>query len=122
MAKSILIVDDSSSLRTAVRIALTGAGYEVVEAADGQQALTKLDGTKYHLVISDVNMPNLDGFGFVTAMKQNAAYKYTPVVMLTTEDGGEKKERGREAGVKAWIVKPFVPPQLLAVVSKLVMP
>lgn len=122
MPKTILVVDDSSSLRIAVRIALTGAGYEVVEAEDGKQALTKLDGRKYHLVISDVNMPNLDGYGFVQAMKQLAAYKYTPVVMLTTEDSNEKKERGREVGAKAWIVKPFLPPQLLNVVSKLVMP
>lgn len=122
MSKTILVVDDSSSLRTAVRIALTGAGFDVVEAEDGKQALTKLDGRKYHLVISDVNMPNLDGFGFVTAMKQMAAYKYTPVVMLTTEAGDDKKEKGKAAGAKAWIVKPFMPPQLLSVVSKLVMP
>jgi two-component system, chemotaxis family, chemotaxis protein CheY len=122
MAKTILVVDDSSSLRTAVRIALTGAGYEVVEADDGRNGLTKLDGRKYHLVISDVNMPNLDGFGFVTAMKQMAAYKYTPVVMLTTEAGDDKKAKGKEAGAKAWIVKPFLPPQLLDVVSKLVLP
>lgn len=122
MSKTILVVDDSSSLRTAVRIALSGAGFDVVEAEDGKQALTKLDGRKYHLVISDVNMPNLDGFGFVTAMKQMAAYKYTPVIMLTTEAGDDKKEKGRAAGAKAWIVKPFLPPQLLSVVSKLVMP
>ncbi|MFT3859156.1 MAG: response regulator [Aquabacterium sp.] len=122
MAKTILVVDDSSSLRMAVRIALTGAGYEVVEAEDGKAALSKLDGRKLHLVISDVNMPNLDGYGFVQAMKQLPAYKYTPVVMLTTEDSSDKKERGREAGAKAWIVKPFQPPQLLTVVSKLVMP
>lgn len=122
MSKTILVVDDSSSLRTAVRIALSGAGFEVIEAEDGKQALTKLDGRKYHLVISDVNMPNLDGFGFVTAMKQMPAYKYTPVVMLTTEAGDDKKEKGKAAGAKAWIVKPFLPPQLLSVVSKLVMP
>lgn len=122
MSKSILIVDDSSSLRKAVQIALQGAGYEVVEAEDGKHALTKLDGRKYHLVISDVNMPNLDGYGFVTAMKQMPAYKYTPVVMLTTENGDDKKEKGKAAGAKAWIVKPFLPPQLLDVVSKLVMP
>ncbi len=122
MSKTILIVDDSSSLRKAVQIALQGAGYEVVEAEDGKHALTKLDGRKYHLVISDVNMPNLDGYGFVEAMKQMAAYKYTPVVMLTTENGDDKKERGRQVGAKAWIVKPFMPPQLLTVVSKLVMP
>lgn len=122
MPKTILIVDDSSSLRKAVQIALQGAGYDVVEAEDGKHALTKLDGRKYHLVISDVNMPNLDGYGFVQAMKQMAAYKYTPVVMLTTESGDDKKERGRQVGAKAWIVKPFLPPQLLTVVSKLVMP
>lgn len=122
MAKTILVVDDSSSLRTAVRIALMGAGYEVVEADDGRSGLSKLDGRKYHLVISDVNMPNLDGFGFVTAMKQMPAYKYTPVVMLTTEAGDNKKAQGKAAGAKAWIVKPFQPPQLLDVVSKLVLP
>ncbi len=122
MPKTILVVDDSSSLRTAVRIALTGEGYDVVEAEDGKVALTKLDGRKYHLVISDVNMPNMDGFTFVAAMKQNATYKYTPVVMLTTESGDDKKERGKAAGAKAWIVKPFLPPQLLKVVSTLVMP
>ncbi len=122
MAKTILIIDDSSSLRKAVQIALVGAGYEVVEAEDGKQGLSKLDGRKYHLVISDVNMPNLDGYGFVEAMKQLPAYKYTPVVMLTTENGDDKKERGRQVGAKAWIVKPFLPPQLLTVVSKLVMP
>jgi len=121
-SKTILVVDDSSSLRTAVRIALTGAGFDVVEAEDGKQALSKLDGRKYHLVLSDVNMPNLDGYGFVTAMKQLPAYKYTPVVMLTTETSDEKKELGRQAGAKAWIVKPFMPPQLLSVVSKLVTP
>ncbi|HEX5355833.1 MAG TPA: response regulator [Aquabacterium sp.] len=122
MSKTILVVDDSSSLRTAVRIALSGAGFDVIEAEDGKQALTRLDGRKYHLVISDVNMPNLDGFGFVAAMKQMPAYKYTPVIMLTTEAGDDKKEKGKAAGAKAWIVKPFLPPQLLSVVSKLVMP
>ncbi len=120
--KTILIVDDSTSLRAAVRIALDSAGYDVVEASDGQDALGKLDGRKLHLVISDVNMPRLDGYGFVAAMTQKASYKYTPVVMLTTEDSAAKKERGREAGVKAWIVKPFQPPTLLNVVSKLVLP
>ena len=122
MSKTILVVDDSSSLRTAVRIALSGAGFDVVEAEDGKQALSKLDGRQYHLVISDVNMPNLDGFGFVSAMKQLPAYKYTPVIMLTTEAGDDKKEKGKAAGAKAWVVKPFLPPQLLSVVSKLVMP
>lgn len=121
-AKTLLVVDDSYSLRAAVRIALKDAGYDVVEAGDGREGLARLDGRRYHLVISDVNMPNLDGYGFVEEMKKKPAYKYTPVVMLTTEDGAEKKERGRAAGVKAWMVKPFVPAQLLQVVSKLVQP
>src|SRR5574343_986506 len=111
MSKTIPIVDDSSSLRKAVQIALEGAGYEVVEAEDGKQGLSKLDGRKYHLVISDVNMPNLDGYGFVEAMKQLPAYKYTPVVMLTTENGADKKERRRQVPAQPWIVKPFLPPQ-----------
>ncbi len=120
--KSILIVDDSSSLRTAVRIALNGAGYDVTEAEDGQAALAKLDGRKFHLVISDVNMPRMDGFTFVSSMKKMPAYKYTPALMLTTEAGDSKKALGKAAGAKAWIVKPFLPPQLLDVVSKLVAP
>jgi len=122
MAKTILIVDDSSAIRVSVRMALTAKGYEVVEADDGKTALTKLDGRKYHLVISDVNMPHMDGFTFVQHMKANAAYKYTPVVMLTTEASPEKKEQGKAVGAKAWIVKPFVPDQLVAVVAKLVLP
>lgn len=122
MKKSILIVDDSSSLRTAVRISLESAGYQVTEAGDGMDAVTKLDGQKYHLVISDVNMPRMDGIEFVTKMKQLPAYKYTPVVMLTTESGQDKMARGKAAGAKAWMVKPFLPVQLLDVVSKLVMP
>lgn len=120
--KTILIVDDSTSFRMTVRLALQREGYDVVEAEDGRAALGKLDGRKLHLVISDVNMPNLDGFGFVAAMKQNAAYKYVPVIMLTTEASDDRKEKGRVAGAKAWITKPFQPPQLLAVVAKLVMP
>jgi two-component system chemotaxis response regulator CheY len=122
MKKTILVVDDSTSLRTAVRIALNDAGYDVVEAEDGQAALGKLDGRKYHLVVSDVNMPRLDGISFVAAMKQMPNYKYTPVVMLTTEAGQDKMAKGKAAGAKAWMVKPFIPPQLIDVVSKLVMP
>ena len=119
--KTILVVDDSSSLRTAVRIALTGAGYDVAEADDGQTALTRLDGRKYHLVISDVNMPRMDGLTFVTQMKTNPTYKYTPVLMLTTEAGEGKKAQGKAAGAKAWMVKPFQPQQLVDVVGKLVL-
>ena len=122
MKKKVLIVDDSSSLRQAVRIALDAAGYDVEEATEGENALAMLDGRRYHLVVSDVNMPRLDGLSMVKAMKQREAYKYTPVVMLTTEAGGDMKERGREAGAKAWIVKPFQPQALVSVATRLVAP
>jgi two-component system chemotaxis response regulator CheY len=123
MAKTILIVDDSSSLRTVVKMALQRAGYEVHEAGDGQEALGKLDQLgKVHLIVSDVNMPNMDGITFVKHVKQHPRHKFAPVVMLTTEGQDAKKEAGRAAGAKAWIVKPFNPPQLLDAVSKLILP
>lgn len=123
MAKTILIVDDSTSLRQVVAIALKGAGYEVIEAGDGLQGLAQLQAApKVHLIISDVNMPNMDGITLLQNIKQLPNYKFTPVIMLTTESGEEKKQAGREAGAKAWVVKPFQPAQLLAAVAKLVLP
>ncbi|TXI22065.1 MAG: response regulator [Roseateles sp.] len=122
MAKTILIVDDSASLRQVVGIALRGAGYDVIEASDGQDALNKLTGQKVHLMISDVNMPNMDGITFVKTVKQRPAYRFTPVVMLTTESQESKKAEGQAAGAKAWVVKPFRPEQMLGVVQKLVLP
>ena len=122
MAKTILMVDDSASLRQVVTITLTGAGYEVVEACDGKDALGKLDGRKVHLIISDVNMPNMDGISFVKAVKQLPNYKFTPIIMLTTESQETKKQEGQAAGAKAWVVKPFKPEQMLMAVSKLILP
>lgn len=125
MAKTILIVDDSASLRQVVAIALNSAGYDVLQACDGKDALdklSKLGGQKIHLIVSDVNMPNMGGIEFVTEVKKNPAYKFAPVIMLTTEGNEAMKERGRAAGAKAWIVKPFNPPQLLNAVSKLILP
>jgi two-component system chemotaxis response regulator CheY len=122
MAKTILIVDDSASLRQVVGISLRTAGYDVLEACDGSDALRKLNGQKVHLMISDVNMPNMDGISFVKAIKQVPAYKFTPIVMLTTESQDSKKREGQEAGAKAWVLKPFKPDQLLGVVQKLVLP
>ena len=122
MAKTIMVVDDSASLRQVVAIALRGAGYDVVEGSDGKDALTKLDGRKIHLIVSDVNMPNMDGISFVKAVKANPNYKFTPVVMLTTENQEGKMMEGKAAGAKAWIVKPFKPPELLDAVSRLVLP
>jgi two-component system, chemotaxis family, chemotaxis protein CheY len=122
MAKTILIVDDSASVRQVVGIALRGAGYDVIEGRDGQDALTKLTGQKVHLIISDVNMPNMDGITFLKNVKQMPAYRFTPVIMLTTESQEEKKREGQQAGAKAWVVKPFQPAQLLGAVEKLVLP
>jgi len=122
MAKTILVVDDSASLRQIVSIALKGAGYDVIEGCDGVDGLSKLDGTKVHLIISDVNMPNMDGLTMVQKIKEMPAYKFTPIIMLTTEAGADKKDIGKAAGVKAWMVKPFKPDQMLNAVSKLVMP
>jgi len=122
MAKNILIVDDSASVRQVVSIALRGAGYDVLEGCDGKDALSKLQGQKVHMIISDVNIPNMDGISLVKAVKQLPAYKFTPIVMLTTESQESKKREGQEAGAKAWIVKPFKPDQLLGVVQKLVLP
>jgi two-component system chemotaxis response regulator CheY len=122
MAKTILIVDDSASLRQIVGIALRGAGYDVIEGDDGQTGLSKLKGQRVHLIISDVNMPRMDGISFVKAVKQLPDYKFTPIVMLTTESEEGKKREGQAAGAKAWMTKPFRPEQLLNVVQKLVLP
>lgn len=122
MAKTILIVDDSASIRQVVGMTLKGTGYDVIEGVDGKDALTKLDGRKVHLIISDVNMPNMDGITFLKNVKQLPNYKFTPVIMLTTEAGDGKKGEGQAAGAKAWVVKPFQPAQMLTAVSKLILP
>ncbi len=123
MAKTILIVDDSTSLRAVVKLALVRAGYEVLEAGDGREGLAQLEKAgKVHLIVSDVNMPNMDGITFVTHVKKHDRHKFTPVIMLTTEGQDGKKQEGRAAGAKAWIVKPFNPPQLLDAVAKLILP
>lgn len=123
MAKTILVVDDSASLRQVVGIALKGAGYEVIEACDGVDGLAKLgSAAKVHLIVSDVNMPNMDGITLVKEIKQKAEYKFTPIIMLTTESQEDMKAQGQAAGARAWVVKPFQPAQMLAAVSKLIAP
>lgn len=122
MSKTLMIVDDSASIRQVVGLALRGAGYDVIEACDGRDALSKLTGQKVNLIISDVNMPNMDGITLIKEVKNLPAYKFTPIMMLTTESQDSKKQEGKAAGAKAWIVKPFQPPQLLDAVSKLVLP
>jgi two-component system chemotaxis response regulator CheY len=122
MGKSVLVVDDSASVRQVVGISLRRAGYEVVEGVDGRDALDKLDGRKIHLIISDINMPRMDGISFIREVKKLPAYKFTPIIILTTESQETKKQEGRSAGAKAWVVKPFEPTQMLDAVSKLVLP
>ena len=118
MAKTVLVIDDSASLRQVVKMALTGAGYEVLEAGDGKAALALLDGRQVNMAICDVNMPVMNGIEFVKAAKQISAYKFMPILMLTTESQEEKKEQGKAAGAKAWMVKPFSPTHLVSAVSK----
>lgn len=122
MQKTIMIVDDSESLRQVVNIALSGAGYKVLEAKDGVDGLAKLDGSKVHLIISDVNMPNMNGIDFVKEVKTLAKYRFTPIIMLTTENQEYLMEESRKAGAKAWMVKPFKPAEMLQAVAKILAP
>lgn len=122
MSKTIMIVDDSASLRQVVKLSLSKAGYTVIEAADGKDALSKLQGQKINLIISDLNMPNMDGITFLKELKKIPAYRFTPVIMLTTESQQSKIQEGKAAGAKAWVVKPFKPEQILAAIEKLILP
>ena len=121
MAKTVLIVDDSLSIRQLVRAALTSVGYGVIDAIDGQDALNKLVGQRVNLIISDVNMPNMDGITLLKAIKAKPEHRFTPVIMLTTESQEGMKREGQAAGAKAWIVKPFQLELMLAAVEKLLM-
>lgn len=115
---SILAVDDSASMRQMVAFTLKGAGYDVVEAADGQQALTLAKQRSFNLVLTDVNMPNLDGIALTRELRTLPSYKFTPILTLTTESAADKKQAGKSAGATGWIVKPFDPEKLLATVKK----
>jgi two-component system chemotaxis response regulator CheY len=119
MAKVILTVDDSASVRQMVRFTLSDAGYTVIEAVDGQDALTKLTGA-VNLIVTDLNMPNLDGIGLIRSVRANPAFKGLPILMLTTESQAERKQEGRAAGATGWIVKPFTTQQILAVIKKVI--
>jgi len=116
--KTIMTVDDSASMRQMVSLVLRGAGYAVVEAADGADGLSKLGGQELGLVLSDINMPNMDGLEFTRQLRAMPQYKFVPIVLLTTESHPEKRLEGKAAGATAWIVKPFKPEQLLTVVQK----
>ena len=118
MSKCIMAVDDSASIRQLVGFTLRQAGYEVVEAVDGKDALSKLDGKPVHMVMTDLNMPNLDGIGLIKGLRCHAAYKFIPIIMVTTESQESKKLEGKQAGATGWIVKPFKPEQLVAVAKR----
>lgn len=122
MPHPILCVDDSASIRQMVSFALQSAGYRAETAVDGADALTKLTGNPLALIITDLNMPNLDGIGMIRKIRALPAYAGVPIVMLTTESDDAKKQEGKAAGATGWLVKPFDQVRLLAVVSKLVGP
>ncbi|HUN94307.1 MAG TPA: response regulator [Burkholderiaceae bacterium] len=122
MSKTIMIIDDAPSVRQVVSLALKGAGYEVVEANDGRDAIAKLGTRKLGLIICDLNMPNLDGIGFLEHVKASPGHRFTPVIMLTTESAEDKKAAARAAGARAWITKPFQPSRMLEAVAKLCLP
>jgi two-component system chemotaxis response regulator CheY len=118
--KKILAVDDSASMRQMVVFTLKKAGYNVTDAKDGLEALEIAKQQSFDAVISDVNMPNMDGITLIKHLRGLPAYKFTPLLMLTTESGTDKKQEGRAAGATGWIVKPFNPDQLLAVIQKVI--
>lgn len=118
MAKRILAVDDSRTMREMVSFTLKGAGYEVIEAEDGKAALATLNGEKIDAVITDLNMPNMNGFELIISLRSNPLYKFVPILMLTTEGDDSKKQEGKSAGATGWIVKPFNPEKLVEVVQK----
>ncbi len=122
MEKTVMIVDDSATMRQLVSMTLKSAGYRVVECVDGGHALRELNGQKINLMISDVNMPVMDGITLLTRVKTLPAYRFMPIIMLTTEAGETRKAEGRAAGAKAWIVKPFTPDILLNAVKTLILP
>ena len=117
MSKRVMTVDDSATVRQVLQMTLEGAGYEVLQAVDGVDALRKLAKESVDMLVTDLNMPNMDGLELIKKVRAEGQYRFTPIVMLTTESSEEKKKAGREAGASGWIVKPFKPEQLLKVVK-----
>lgn len=120
MAKIILAVDDSTSIRQMVAFTLKGAGYEVIEAADGQEGLEKAKSKTVNLVLTDQNMPKMDGLTLIKTLRGLLQYKTVPILMLTTESSDAMKAQGKAAGATGWLVKPFDPNKLLEVVAKVI--
>ena len=118
MPKIIMTIDDSPTMRQMVSLTLSEAGYQIIEAVDGLDALAKVNGHRIDLFLSDVNMPNLDGIELTRRLRANPGTRFTPIVLVTTESQVEKKMAGKAAGASGWIVKPFDPDQLLTVVKR----
>ena len=119
MSKTALIVDDSPTMRQMVAFTLTNAGFTVVEAEHGRDAVSKVaDGSKVDIVVTDLNMPEMDGITLIKELRKMAAFKFTPILMLTTESAETKKQAGKEAGATGWIVKPFNPELMLKIIAK----
>jgi len=120
MAKTVLTVDDSASIRQMVSFTLKSAGYEVVEAVDGMDGLEKAKGKSFNLVLTDQNMPRMDGLSLIKSLRGMPAYRSVPILMLTTESSDTMKSQGRAAGATGWLVKPFDPQKLIEVVKKVI--
>jgi len=118
MTVKILTVDDSRTMRDMLRMALLDAGFNVVQAEDGLHGLDVLRNEQPQVVITDINMPRMDGFGFIEAVRQDAQYRAIPILVLTTESDDDKKLRARRAGATGWIVKPFDPAKLIAAIRR----
>ncbi len=115
---TILAVDDSPSMREMVAFTLERAGFDVIQAGDGVEALALAEKENVNLVLTDINMPNMDGITLIRHLRELPAYKFTPILTLTTEGGREKKAEGKSAGATGWIVKPFDPDTLVTVINK----
>jgi len=120
MAKTILAVDDSASIRQMVSFTLKSAGYEVIEAVDGMDGLEKAKSRSVNLILTDQNMPRMDGLTLIRSLRSQPQYKATPILMLTTESSDAMKTQGRAAGATGWLVKPFDPQKLIEVVRKVI--
>jgi two-component system chemotaxis response regulator CheY len=120
MSKMALVVDDSTSMRQMVAFTLQQAGFSVIEGSDGKDALGKVNGKSVNLVVTDLNMPVMDGISLIKELRKLPSFKFTPILMLTTESQDAKKQEGKSAGATGWLVKPFNPDQLLQVVAKVV--
>ncbi len=118
MSKTILTADDSASMRQMIAFTLKQEGYDVVEAEDGTDAISKLEGAPVDMIITDLNMPNMNGMDLIRNVRERAECKFIPIIMLTTESDETKKKEGKSAGATGWLVKPFKPPQLLAIIKK----